>query len=78
MSFTNNQLIGIGVVGVLALWYLKSKATETVKDVGNAVNPTNPDNVFYEGVNSVGGAVSGDQDFSLGVWLYERFNGVDG
>lgn len=78
MSFTNQQLIGIGIAGLLALWYLKNKATETAKDVGNAVNPTNPENIFYEGVNGVGGAVSGDDDFSLGVWIYERFNGVDG
>ncbi|MDL0433960.1 hypothetical protein QPM17_22730 [Marinobacter sp. TBZ242] len=78
MSFTNQQLLGIGIAGVLALWYLKSKATETVKDVGNAVNPTNPDNVFYEGVNGVGEAVTGDEHFSLGGWIYERFHGVDG
>lgn len=78
MTFTNKQLLYIGAAALLAAWYLKNKATETAKEVGNAVNPTNPDNVFYEGVNSVGGAVTGDEHFSLGGWIYERFHGVDG
>lgn len=74
MSFTNEQLIGLGVVGLLALWYLKNRAA----DVGQAVNPVNPDNVFYQGTNAVGGALTGDEDFSLGVWIYEKLHGVDG
>lgn len=56
---------------VLGVWYLKKQAGDTVKDAANAVNPTNPDNVFYEGVNSVGSAVSGDEHWSLGSWIYE-------
>ena len=74
MNFTNEQLIGIGVVGLLALWYLKNRAG----DVAQAVNPTNPENVFYEGTNAVGEALTGDEHFTLGGWLYEKFNGVDG
>lgn len=74
MSFTNEQLIGIGIVGVLALWYLKNRAGDAVQ----AVNPVNPDNVFYGGTNAVGEALTGDEDFNLGSWLYDQIHGVDG
>ena len=74
MNFTNEQLIGIGVAGLLALWYLSNRAG----DVAQAVNPTNPDNVFYEGANSVVVALTGEENETLGGWLYEKFNGVDG
>ena len=78
MTFTNEQLIGIGVVAVVGLWYLSRAGAQAVKDVGNAVNPTNPENVFYEGVNSTGEALTGDEDFTLGGWIYETIHGVDG
>lgn len=65
--FTDKQLLyiagGLAVVGYLI--YRK------LPDVGNAVNPLNQENVFYEGVNAVGEKLSGDQDFSLGAWLYD-------
>ena len=70
MKLTNKQLLGVGVAGVVALWYLKKKAGETAAAVGNAINPVNPENVFYAGVNNVGEALTGDEAFSLGSWLY--------
>lgn len=77
MSFTNNQLIGIGVIGFLTLWYLKNKATETVKDVGEAVNPVNQDNIFNRGFNGLYGAVT-DGEGTLGTDIADFFHGVDG
>ncbi len=62
--------IAAGVV-VLGAWYLKKKAGDTVQEAANAVNPTNPDNIFYGGVNEVGSAVTGDEHFSLGSWIYD-------
>jgi hypothetical protein len=60
-------------VAVLGLWYVKGKAAQAAQ----AVNPVNPDNIFYGGVNSVGAAVTGDEGFSLGRWLYRTFNDVE-
>ena len=60
----------LGASGLL-LWYLKNKTVEVVSEVGQAINPVNPDNIFSEGVDSIGGAISGDDDWSLGVWIYE-------
>lgn len=64
---------GLVIVGV---WYLKNKATETVTDAANAVNPTNPDNVINAGFNSVYQSVTGS-DGSLGTDLADYFNGLD-
>ncbi len=77
MQFTNEQLIGIGVVALLAAWYLKNKTVQTVKDVGNAVNPVNPDNVINGWFNEAYQSVTGSEG-TLGTDLADYFNGVDG
>ncbi|WP_295797418.1 hypothetical protein [uncultured Microbulbifer sp.] len=40
--------------------------------IGQALNPTSDQNIAYKGVNAVGSTVTGEDDFSLGVWLYEK------
>lgn len=40
----------------------------------NAVNPASDQNIIYKGVNGVGSYITGDDDFSLGGWLYGVFN----
>jgi hypothetical protein len=65
-----NVLIVAGVAAVGA-WYLSRTAKGAIKDAGQAINPVNRDNVFYSGVNSVGEAISGDKNFTLGGWLYD-------
>jgi len=62
--------IAAGVV-VLGAWYLKRQAGEALEKAGEAVNPTSDQNLAYQGVNSVGAAVTGDEHFSLGSWIYE-------
>lgn len=39
--------------------------------VPDSVKPTNPNNVIYGAVNSVGSTVSGDKNFNLGTWIYD-------
>lgn len=73
-TFTNSQLIGIGVAGVLGLMYLSKKTSEVATEVGHAVNPINQDNIFYSGVNAVGGHISGDPSWTLGGQIHEWFN----
>ena len=51
----------VGGIAVLGAWYLKGKAGEMVKDVGQAVNPVNHDNVFNRGAESLYQAVTGSE-----------------
>jgi len=65
-----NLAIAAGVV-LVAGWYVKRQAGEALDKVGQAVNPTSDQNLAYKGVNSVGEALTGDDAFSLGSWLYD-------
>lgn len=78
MTWTPKNVAIAAAVAVVALYLIKRQAAETVADVGQAVNPVNPGNVFYGGVNAVGEALTGDESFSLGSWIYDQVHGVDG
>lgn len=73
--FTDKQLLMLIGSGALAFLYLKGKIEKTAAQVGNAVNPVNPDNIFYGGVNEIGSSLTGDEHFSLGSWIYEKIHG---
>ncbi len=47
------------------------KVGEAAGHVGQAVNPLNPDNVFSSTTNKIGAAISGDEGWSLGGWLFD-------
>lgn len=44
----------------------------------NKVNPVSDQNLAYTGVNKIGSAVTGDKDFSLGVWIYDKTHPAEG
>lgn len=71
---TDKQLLIILGVAGLALWYAKTKAVEAAQDVAQAIDPTDPDNIFNSGVNKIGASLSGDPGFSLGSWVYDVFH----
>ncbi|GAA6152540.1 hypothetical protein [Pseudoteredinibacter isoporae] len=73
-AFTDKQLIGIGVVGLVAVVYLSKKASEVATDVGQSINPINDQNIFYSGVNNLGAYVSGNPDWNLGTSIYDWLN----
>lgn len=65
-----------GVAGAYFLGkYIVKDATAEVgaaaSKVGNAINPVSDENIFYRGVNSVGAAISGNENFNLGSWTYD-------
>jgi hypothetical protein len=69
----------VAVVGALLVYVvgkrLAAAAPDAIAAAGQAVNPTNPANVFHSGVNAIGGAVSGrGSDWSLGSWVYDVFH----
>ena len=81
MSKTNLLNSKVAVAGVLVVGGLvlaavtalgaKRAATAAV----TAINPANPDNIFNSGVNSLGQQISGNNNWSLGGWIYDVVNG---
>lgn len=74
-KWTPKTTLIVAGVAVIGLWYLKGRAARAISEAGQAINPTNNQNVFYRGVNGVGEAVTGDDDFSLGGWIYDKVHG---
>jgi hypothetical protein len=71
----------VGVVTVIALigggvlYYGARKAADAVETTVNGISPTNPDNIFASGVDSVGSVLTGNDNFKLGGWIYEKIHG---
>ena len=78
----------LATVGAVAAVYLATRTARAAVDmagdaaavVGNAINPLNNDNIFYSGVNAVGGASvdkdsgpgrNADGSWTLGGWLFD-------
>jgi len=55
---TPKSTLIVAGVAVIGLWYLKGRTVEAIKDVGQAVNPVNPENIFNQGFEAVYGAVT--------------------
>lgn len=77
-----NSNAAMAAVGILAagavLYFFIRKAGgavgEVVGRVGTAINPASDQNLVNRGVSAVGSALTGDKSWSLGSWLYDRFN----
>lgn len=76
--------LGLGVVvlgGAAALiWAYKERAQKAAGDLVTAFNPTSPENVAYQTINTWGGNLTtdpmgpgkyADGSWSLGAWLYD-------
>lgn len=64
-------------IGAGAIWLYnnrKDKPTGAIPFLPDSVDPTSDRNAAYKGVNAAGAAITGNKDFSLGVWLYEILN----
>jgi len=68
--------IAVGVVAAAyVLWKLARAGGAVVDGIkAGAIDPTSSSNLAYRGTNAVGAAVTGNDSFSLGSWLYEKFN----
>lgn len=75
----NSQTVLVAAAVGLGLAYLAArKAKAAAASVAASVDPTSTENLAYQGVNKVGGAITGRDDFSLGVWIYEKIHGPNG
>lgn len=77
----NTKAVTYGVAlivgGALLYWVANKvidKAAGAAGAVGDAVDPTSDTNLAYRGVNRVGEVLTGDPSFSLGSWLYDKYN----
>lgn len=78
MIFSDKQLLILLGVGAVTAWYLSSKAVDVAKDVGQAINPINHDNIFNQGANSLFQAITGDTQNTIGTWIYEKLHPNEG
>jgi hypothetical protein len=78
-KFVNSKagmVVSVGAVFAVFSYVAAKKAKEAVSDVGYAISPVNNDNVFSAGVDAIGASVSGDKNFKLGNWIYEKLHGT--
>lgn len=72
---TDHRLVlGLGALLALGVAYTAYKAHQNAGRIGEAINPLSSNNLVYRGVNGLGEAITGDSDFSLGVWAWEVLN----
>lgn len=70
-SVLNNQqftAVAVVIAAGLAFLYFKREA------IAEAVNPVSRNNLAYKGVNAVGEAVTGDEHWTLGGYMFELLN----
>lgn len=74
----NNQTVATvaGILAVAAIGYLiLRKGGEAVAVVVDKVNPSSPNNFVYDDIyGGVGKSISGDENWTLGGWIYDVFN----
>lgn len=74
-ALARNPGLGLVVGGVLvaglAWWLFRDKLAA----VGQAINPASDQNIVNKAVTAAGAALTGDDSFSLGSWLYDKFGG---
>jgi hypothetical protein len=77
----NSKVAVVGAVGVTALiaaYLIEAKARKTASAIIHAVSPLNNDNVFTTAVDDVGRKITGQKNWSLGVWIYDITHGIKG
>lgn len=66
---TNKQFLIVGAVAAVAAYFIYKKGTKLVTET---FNPASDRNVVYDGVvGGIGRAISDDEHWSLGTWIYD-------
>lgn len=79
-KITSTQItLGLGIVVLGAAYFIGKKALSaagnTAASVGQALNPTSTENIFYKGTSGLVNAVAADgRDAPLGVRIWEWLN----
>ena len=65
-------MVAIAVAGVLVVGYIaKKQAAGAVDAVADAINPVNDQNIFNQGVLSIGRSITGNKSWTLGGTIYD-------
>ena len=73
----SGMVLTAGVV-VLGLAYVaKQQALKAADTTLEAIDPTDPDNIFNQGVQNVGRSVTGNPFWTLGGAIYDFIHGDD-
>lgn len=77
---TNKQAAGLAVIVVVGVYFVQKKASDGADKLFTEwLNPTSDKNVIYNGIiGGTGRALSGDDSWSLGTWLYDITHEQDG
>lgn len=63
----------VAAVGVI-VWRgskIAGQAVDTITEAADKVNPANPDNVVNQAVTGIGKTVTGNENWTLGGWIYD-------
>ncbi len=52
----------------------EAAAEFVVDDALPGITPTNPENIFHRGVNATGAALTGNESFALGSFIFDILN----
>ena len=77
MDKETKKLIFVGITVGVALFLIKRGVASGAAAIGEAITPTNPDNIFARGVNAVGDIFDDgvdDDSFSLGGFIFDLVN----
>ena len=64
-------VLAVGVVGGIGFWYAKRQAAQAANAVGDALNPVSQTNIFNRGANAIVQSLTGDENQTLGGWIYD-------
>lgn len=71
-------LAGIAIYATWRIVRLGESVPDAAAAAADAVNPVNPENIFYRGVNAVGAALTGAPGWNLGGALWDATHTTDG
>lgn len=71
MKTETAAMLGAGAAVLVLGWLGARTVAQGASDAIDAVTPTNPDNVFYRGVNEVVRVLTGDPHATLGTKIYD-------
>jgi len=67
LASPTGTVLVVSALGVVVMTFAAYKAKDTI----TAIAPTNPNNIFASGVNDVGRSLSGNDNWTLGGWIYD-------
>ena len=68
------MVVAAGATVLVLAYFAEKKVRAVSNDVIDAIDPTDPDNIFATGVDNVGASLTGNENFKLGAWVYDVFH----